>query len=165
MPKLGRYWPWKTVSSYLKTKYFPESCRATLLHRPYLLALCSIKQWGKPHKEKRRCLLGFGWFFYSEERGSLRIPEICLTDLDFADDIVLSDEVRQARQLLRNVEIDCGKVELLLNAKKTKAKYFNFEKEEMKTVDNTKIKQVVEEDTGEQDSNTWEAGYVLTKET
>ena len=64
------------------------------------------------------------------------MPEICLTDLDFADDIV------------------CGKVELLLNAKKTKAKYFNFEKEEIKTVDGTKIKQVVEEDTGEQDSNT-----------
>ena len=105
------------------------------------------------------------YFFYSEERESLRIPEICLTDLDFADDIVLSDEIRQARQFLSNVDIDCGKVELLLNAKKTKAKYFNIEKEEMKTVDGTKIKQVVVEETGEQDSNTWEAGYVLRKET
>ena len=66
---------------------------------------------------------------------------------------------------MRSVEIDCGKVELLLNAKKTKAKYFNVEKEEMKTVDGTKIKQVVVEDTGEQDSNTWEAGYVVRKET
>ena len=103
-------------------------------------------------------------FFYSEERESLRIPEICLTDLDFADDIVVSDEIRQARQLLSNVEIDCGKVERLLYAKKTKAKYFNIEKEEMKTVDGAKIKQVVVEDTGEQDSNTWEAGYVLRKE-
>lgn len=64
-----------------------------------------------------------------------------------------------------NVEIDCGKVELLLNAKKTKAKYFNIEKEEMKTVDGTKIRQIVVEDTGEQDSNTWEAGNVLRKET
>ena len=66
---------------------------------------------------------------------------------------------------MRNVEIDCGKVELLLNAKKTKAKYFNIEKEEMKTVDGTKIRQIVVEDTGEQDSNTWEAGNVLRKET
>ena len=81
------------------------------------------------------------FFFYSEERESLRIPEICLTDLDFADDIVPSDEIRQDMQLLRNMEIDCGKVELLLNAKKTKAEYFNIEKEEMKTVDDTKIKQ------------------------
>ena len=104
------------------------------------------------------------FFFYSEERESLRIPEICLTDLDFADDIVVSDEIRQARQLLSNVEIDCGKVERLLYAKKTKAKYFNIEKEEMKTVDGAKIKQVVVEDTGEQDSNTWEAEYVLRKE-
>ena len=76
----------------------------------------------------------------------------------------MSDEIRQARQLLSNVEIDCGKVERLLYAKKTKAKYFNIEKEEMKTVDGAKIKQVVVEDTGEQDSNTWEAGYVLRKE-
>ena len=34
----------------------------------------------------------------------------------------------------------------------------------MKTVDGAKIKQVVVEDTGEQDSNTWLAGYVLRKE-
>ena len=104
-------------------------------------------------------------FFYSEEREGLRIPQICLTDLDFADDIVLSDEIRQARQFLSNVEIDCGKVELLLNAKKTKGKYFNIEKQEMKTGDGTKIKEFVVKETGEQDSNTWEAGYVLRKET
>ena len=104
-----------------------------------------------------------GFFTLGRER--VRIPEICLTDLDFADEIVLSDEIRQARQLLSNVEIDCGKVELLLIAKKSKAKYFNVEKEEMKTGDGTKIKQVVVEDTGEQDSNTCEAGYVLRKET
>ena len=105
------------------------------------------------------------FFFYSEEREGLRIPEICLTDLDFADDIVLSDEIRQARQLLSNVEIDCGTVELLMNAKKAKGKYFNIEKEEMKTGDGTKITEVVVEETGEQDSNTWEAGYVPRKET
>ncbi|CAH3027619.1 unnamed protein product, partial [Porites evermanni] len=73
--------------------------------------------------------------------------------------------LRTANCSCKIVHIDCGKVELLLNAKKTKAKYFNIEKEEMKTVDGTKIKQIVVEDTGEQDSNTWEAGNVLRKET
>ena len=35
----------------------------------------------------------------------------------------------------------------------------------MKTGDGTKIKEFFVEETGEQDSNTWEAGYVLRKET
>ena len=52
-----------------------------------------------------------------------------------------------------------------MNAKKTKGKYLNIEKEEMKTGDGTKITEVVVEETGEQDSNTWEAGYVPRKET
>ncbi|CAH3103596.1 unnamed protein product [Porites lobata] len=73
--------------------------------------------------------------------------------------------LRTANCSCKIVHIDCGKVELLLNAKKTKAEYFNIEKEEVKTVDDTKIKQVVVEETGEQDSNTWETGYVLRKET
>ena len=63
------------------------------------------------------------------------------------------------------MEINCGKVELLMNTKKTKGKYFNIEKEEMKTGDGTKITEVVVDETGEQDSNTWEAGYVPRKET
>ena len=137
----------------------------TLLHHIYLR--CARLTNDVTHTKTRGSayLVLVVFFFYSEEREGLRIPEICLTDLDFADDIVLSDEIRQARQLLSNVEIDFGKVELLMNAKKTKGKYFNIEKEEMKTGDGTKITEVVVEETGEQDSNTWEAGYVPRKET
>lgn len=136
----------------------------TLLHHIYWR--CARLSNDVSHTRKRGgAYLVLVVFFYSEERESLRIPEICLTDLDFADDIVPSDEIRQDMQLLRNMEIDCDKVELLSNAKKTKAEYFNIEKEEMKTVDDTKIKLVVVKETGEQDSNTWETGYVLRKET
>ena len=130
----------------------------TLLHHIYWR--CARLSNDVSHTRKRgSAYLVLVVFFYSEEREGLRIPQICLTD------IVLSDEIRQARQFLSNVEIDCGKVELLLNAKKTKGKYFNIEKEEMKTGDGTKITEVVVEETGEQDSNTWEAGYVPRKET
>ena len=130
----------------------------TLLHHIYWR--CARLSNDVSHTRKRgSAYLVLVGFFYSEEREGLRIPQICLTD------IVLSDEIRQARQFLSNVEIDCGKVELLLNAKKTKGKYFNIEKEEMKTGDGTKITEVVVEETGEQDSNTWEAGCVPRKET
>ena len=75
-----------------------------------------------------------------------------MTDLDFADDIaLLSDEIKQARQLLRNVETECGKVGLGLNAKKTKVMYFNVEKEDIETIDGKKIKQAIIEQSGEQD--------------
>ena len=137
----------------------------TLLHHIYWPCARLSNELIHTRKRGGAYLVLVVFFFYSEDRESLRIPEICLTDLDFADDIVPSDEIRQDMQLLRNMEIDCGKVELLLNAKKTKAEYFNIEKEEMKTVDDTKIKQVVVEETGEKDSNTWETGYVLRKET
>ena len=137
----------------------------TLLHHIYLRCARLTNDVSHTRTRGGAYLVLVVFFFYSEEREGLKIPEICLTDLDFADDIVLSDEIRQARQLLSNVEIDCGKVELLMNAKKTKGKYFNIEKEEMKTGDGTKITEVVVEETGEQDSNTWEAGYVPRKET
>ena len=91
----------------------------TLLHHIYWR--CARLSNDVSHTRKRGSgylVLVVFFFFYSEEREGLRIPQICLTDLDFADDIVLSDEIRQARQFLSNVEIDCGKVELLLNAKK-----------------------------------------------
>ena len=40
---------------------------------------------------------------------------------------------------MRNVEIECGKVGLSLNAKKTKAVYLNVKRKEMETIDGTKI--------------------------
>lgn len=52
---------------------------------------------------------------------------------------------------MRNVEIECGKVGLSLNAKKIKAVYLNVERKEMETIDGTKIKQAVVAGTREQD--------------
>ena len=51
---------------------------------------------------------------------SRRYPAVVLTDLDYADDIsLLSDNVEQAQELLNRVELECAKVGLRLNAKKT----------------------------------------------
>ena len=63
--------------------------------------------------------------FTLRRRQSRRTPAICLTDLDFADDIaLLSDEIKQARQLLRNVETECGKVGLGNRWKKNQTGYY-----------------------------------------
>ena len=49
-----------------------------------------------------------------------------LTDLDFADDIaLLSEELRQAQELLHQVETSVAKVGLKMNASKTKFMAFN----------------------------------------
>ena len=69
--------------------------------------------------------------FTLRRRQSRGMLDICLTDFDLADDIALrSDEIKQARELLRNVATECGKVGLGLNEKKTKVMYFNVEKED-----------------------------------
>ena len=74
--------------------------------------------------------------FTIKERQSRRIPPISLTDLDFADDIaLLSNNIEQARQLLRNVEVECGKIGLGLNTKKTKSMFYNVTPEEIETID------------------------------
>ena len=90
--------------------------------------------------------------FTLRKRQSRRIPPISITDLDFADDIaLLSDDIEKARQLLRNVETECLKVGLALNAKKTKSMFFNIQPEIIKTIDGKDIKQAIVEETGEQD--------------
>ena len=54
-------------------------------------------------------------------------PEV-LRDLDFADDIALmSEQIHQAQNLLNNVEVQCGKIGLKINAKKTKSMVFNHQ--------------------------------------
>ena len=89
--------------------------------------------------------------FTIRKRQSRRIPAISITDLDFADDIaLLSDDIQQARQLLRDDETECGKVGLSLNAKKTKAVFFNVQQEDIETINGKKIKQAIVEETGEQ---------------
>ena len=98
------------------------------------------------------------------KRQSRRISAICLTDLDFADDIaLLSDKIEQSRQLLHNVEVECGKAGLLTNAKKTKAMFLNTNIEDIETADSKKIKQAVIEGTEEQDFK-YLGSWVCSKE-
>ena len=58
---------------------------------------------------------------------------------------------------MRNVEIECGKVGLSLNAKKTKAVYLNVKRKEMETIDGTKINKPLWQGEGSKISNTWVA--------
>ena len=60
-------------------------------------------------------------------RKSRRSPAVALADLDYADDICLvSDRVEQAQELLNRVEVECAKVGLRLNIKKTKVITYNI---------------------------------------
>ena len=64
--------------------------------------------------------------FTIQPRKSSRNPAVSLCDLDFADDIVLlSNEIEQARKLVASVQVECRKVGLELNAKKTQAMFYN----------------------------------------
>lgn len=61
-------------------------------------------------------------------RRSRRYPKEVLADLDFADDIaLLSDDIKNAQELLLRVETECGKVGLGLNGPKTKYLAYNTE--------------------------------------
>ena len=123
-------------------KYFLESCSLTLW-RHIFLSLCSIvldyaMRQATQGKEDE---LGNGIVGFQQ---SVNWPWFCWWHCS-------SDEIRQARQLLRNVEVECGKVGLSLNAKKTKAVYLNVERKEMETIYGTKIEQAVVAGTREQD--------------
>ena len=51
---------------------------------------------------------------------------VMITDLDFADDIVLiSNEIEQAQLILQRTENECAGVGLFLNTRKTKNMIFN----------------------------------------
>ena len=84
--------------------------------------------------------------FHLKERQSRRVGPICLTDLDFADDIALvSHEIDQAQQMLTRVETSAANVGLLANAKKTKVMSYNQPTEvKIKTKDGS-ILEVVDE--------------------
>ena len=89
--------------------------------------------------------------FTLHERRGRRHPEICICDLDFADDIVLiSNEIHQAQLLLCQVELECKKVGLGLNVKKTKSMFFNVDVSLLSTVAGEIVKQSLTE-SGEQD--------------
>ena len=89
--------------------------------------------------------------FTIQPRKSSRNPAVSLCDLDFADDIVLlSNEIEQARKLVASVQVECRKVGLELNAKKTQAMFYNTDVAKIRTVDGTLIKQALTE-SGDQD--------------
>ncbi|KAJ4926510.1 hypothetical protein JOQ06_025568 [Pogonophryne albipinna] len=72
-------------------------------------------------------------------------PTVVLTDLDYADDIsLLSDSVEQAQELLNRVELECAKVGLRLNAKKTEVITYNIltEHPPLTTTEGTVLKEV-----------------------
>ena len=80
-------------------------------------------------------------------RRSTRHPAQTLTDLDYADDIcLLSDHVRHAQELLTRVELECAKVGLRLNAKKTEVIAYNIPQEHLPltTTEGTALKEVTD---------------------
>lgn len=58
---------------------------------------------------------------------------------------------------MRNVEVECGKVGLSLNAKKAKAVYLTVERKEMETIYGTKIELDLTLCSKERDVNVCEA--------
>lgn len=58
--------------------------------------------------------------FMLTPKNSRRHPAVVLTDLDYVNNTCrLSNNVEQAQELLNRVELECAKVGLRLNAKKT----------------------------------------------
>ena len=91
--------------------------------------------------------------FTTTPRRSRRVPPKMQTDLDFADDIALtSDHIKQAQQLLLDVESECKKVGLEINSAKTKFMSYNIEEDiDLEISDGTKIKRALTEETKRQD--------------
>ena len=81
--------------------------------------------------------------FKLTRRRSRRQHPTIVTDTDFADDIALiSEEIEQAQKLLQSVEIECGKVGLQLNAKKTEIMQYNQGEDEIYAKNGNAIKVV-----------------------
>ena len=90
--------------------------------------------------------------FTLHQRQSRRVHAKAISDLDFADDIVLlANDMDQARMLVNKVEEECKKVGLEINAKKTKSMFFNRDSQVITTDGGIQIKQALVESTGEQD--------------
>ena len=64
--------------------------------------------------------------FIVTPRRSRRVQAVRITDLDFADDIcLLSNQIDEAQQLLQRIEVECSKVGLGLNSRKTEFMTYN----------------------------------------
>ena len=82
--------------------------------------------------------------FQIQRRQSRRIRPVCISDLDFADDIALiSEQVKQAQTLLDRVETAAAAIGLMANPKKTKMMTFNCpSKIDIKTSDGSILEEV-----------------------
>ena len=82
--------------------------------------------------------------FQIQRRQSRRIKPVCISDLDFADDIALiSEQVKQAQALLDRVETAAAAIGLMANPKKTKVMTFNCpSKIDIKTSDGSILEEV-----------------------
>ena len=66
--------------------------------------------------------------FTLHRQRSRRVPAVCVTDLDFADDIaVITEEISQAQEILTSLELEAENVGLACNTKKTEIQCFNQE--------------------------------------
>ena len=79
--------------------------------------------------------------FTLDRRRSRRHPAKVITDLDYADDIALtSGRVEQATMMLVAVESECAKVDLMMNASKTKFMTYNIDEDvSINSLDGTPI--------------------------
>ena len=80
--------------------------------------------------------------FKLHRRRSRRNPAVCITDLDFADDLaLLTEEMEQAQEVLTRMETEAAKVGLKCNARKTELQIFNqTEPVQIKTLSGEEIK-------------------------
>ena len=79
--------------------------------------------------------------FTLEKAKSRRHPALCVTDIDYADDIaLLSDSVDKAEKLLHNVEMAAKLIGLHINEKKTQYMTFNQNSSKLTTINKKCIK-------------------------
>ena len=83
--------------------------------------------------------------FTLKNRRSRRVKPEMITDLDFEDDIaLLSDQIKQAQELMNQLEKECKKIGLAINDQKTtRFMAYNIDEEqELTLLDGTKLKEV-----------------------
>ena len=82
--------------------------------------------------------------FIVTPRRSRRVQAVRITDLDFADDIcLLSNQIDEAQQLLQRIEVECSKVGLGLNSRKTEFMTYNVpEHDSLRTRSGNALKEV-----------------------
>ena len=82
--------------------------------------------------------------FQLRKRKTRRVPPITITDMDFADDIALvSEDIKEAQEMLTQVEKSAKRVGLSMNIGKTKYMSYNtIQQFEIKAIDGSTLKRV-----------------------